>query len=194
MIPSVRRTCTLVIGILMSAAACGQSAAPANPAAALSPHCPGPGPVASVQVTAMINPVPTGDPLTPADSSYALQVPRATELLVIVVDSTANSKQVLVPSFAGPDGQIVTRDQLVRDDITGGNPGDLGVSELMHIQSPKTGVWILRLHNATGSKIAAKVKATANFHLHQPPLATIDVQPPSEPPRLQLRLTPPPPG
>lgn len=129
----------------------------------------------------MINPVPTSDPLKPADSSYALQVPRATELLVIVVDSTAKSKQALVPSLAGPDGQIVTRDQLVRDDITGGNPGDLGVSELMHIQSPKTGVWILQLHNATASEIAANVKATAIFHLHQPPLTTIDAQPPSGP-------------
>jgi hypothetical protein len=183
MIASVKRACSLAAGFLMfAAAACGQqSAAPATPAGAQSSPCPGPGPVATVQVTAMINPLPTSDPLAPADSIYALQVPGVTELLVVVADSNASSKDALVPTFEGPDGQIVTRGQLVRDEITGGNPGDLGVSELMQVQAPKSGAWVLRLHNTSGRQIVAHVNATAIFHLHRPPLATIDARPSSGP-------------
>jgi PKD repeat protein len=182
----LRRTYALVVAILMPAAmACGQpSATPATATASqtatLSSPCPGPKPLPTVQVTAVISPLPT-NPITTTDSSYTLDVPRATELLVVIVDSNASSKDGLVPSFAGPDGQVITRAGLVRDDITGGNPGDLGVSELMQIATPKTGVWILRLRNTGGGQITAKIRATAIFHLHRPPRAAVNAQPASGP-------------
>jgi hypothetical protein len=182
MISSVRRTCALLIGIflLCAAIACGdEHATPAHSAVTPTAPCPGPLPLSTPQVLAEISPNPMVDPATPTEASYALQVPPATELLVVVVEARTSSKNDLVPSFKGPDGQIVTRTQLLRDDITGGNPGDLGFTELMHIPSPKTGAWILRLHNSTGGSIATTVKATALFHLHRPPLGSVIAQPAS---------------
>jgi hypothetical protein len=174
----MRRTYTQLVGVVLvaAAAACGQPAATASPAALSSP-CPGPAALSTPQVTAMINPVPTSDPLGPSYISFALQVPQAAELLVVVVEAYPTSKTSLVPTFVGPNGQTLTRDQLARDDITGGNPGDLGFSELMHIPSPMTGIWTMRLHNMTGTQITVNVRATALFHLHLTPLVTIDAQP-----------------
>jgi len=164
----------LAAGVLVAAAAaCGQQPG----GTAQSSPCPGMAALTTAPVTAMINPVPTSVPGEGTSTSFALQVPQATELLVVVVEAYPTSKNSLVPSFVGPDGQTVTRGQLARDDITGGNPGDFGFSELMHIQSPKAGVWTLRLNNTTGRQLTVTVKATALFHLHQPPLVTIDAQP-----------------
>lgn len=174
------------VAIFATAAACGQ---PHGATAASSP-CPGPAneSLATPSVTATISPVPTHIPGEGTNTSYALHVPAATELLVVVVEAYPTSKDSLVPSFVGPDGKVLTRAQLARDDITGGNPGDFGFSELMHIQFPKPGTWTLRLSNTTGQQLTVTIKATALFHLHQSPIATIDAQPTSGQAPLTVRF------
>jgi hypothetical protein len=176
----MRRTFAVMAGFVLvaAAAACGEPAATVSPAHLSSP-CPGVAAVATAPVTATITPVPTRDPGGGTSTSFALQVPQATELLVVVLEAYPTSKDSLVPSFMGPDGKILTRGQLGRDDITGGNSGDFGFTELMHIPSPMTGTWTLRLNNTTGRQITVNVKATALFHVHAPPLATLDAQPAS---------------
>jgi hypothetical protein len=174
------------VSLFATVAACGQPQA----ATAASSPCPGPASEspATPTVTATISPIPTNIPGEGTYTSYALHVPEATELLVVVVEAYPTSKDSLVPSFVGPDGQVLTRAQLARDDITGGNPGDFGFSELMHIQSPKPGTWTLRLNNTTGKQLTVTIKATAIFHLHQSPIVAIDAQPTSGQAPLTVRF------
>ena len=121
----------------------------------------------------MLNPASTNDPQAPSDPAYAIEVPRATELLVVEVDPqvvNASPKKDFVPTFISPSGQVVTRTTLASDDFL---PG----SELMHISSPAQGTWMLRVHLLVHGDYMLRVRATALFHLHLTPLASAEALP-----------------
>jgi PKD repeat protein len=129
--------------------------------------------VSNPPVTSNVAPIPTPDPSSTGDSAYTLLVPSATETLVVKLDTNATSKNDLVPRFVGPDGHVVTRDQLMTDSIVGGDGSFGGVSEVMNIDSPRQGTWLLKLHKTTSGQIAVRLLATALFHVHRPPLVSI---------------------
>src|SRR6202165_6188000 len=141
------RVFLVLAAVLFTLAACGQaptSTAPHHPAP--SP-CPGPEPVTTLPpVTADITPVPTTDPAAPSDTAFRHDVPKAAELLVVVLHTNASSQADFVPTFPGPDGQVVTRSKFVRDSFYPGNPHYGGTAELIHIGFPAPGTWIFGGH------------------------------------------------
>ncbi|HXN92223.1 MAG TPA: PKD domain-containing protein [Candidatus Sulfotelmatobacter sp.] len=172
------RVFLVLAAVLFTLAACGQ--APTSTAAhqpAPSP-CPGPEPVTTLPpVTADITPVPTTDPAAPSDTAFRLDVPKAAELLVVGLDTNAGSQADFVPTFTGPDGQVVTRSKFVRDSFYPGNPHYGGTAELIHIGLPAPGSWILRVHLVARTELAIFLSATAIFHVHFPPLTHAQAQP-----------------
>lgn len=166
------RVALLWVLLIATTTACGSAAnSQATPSATstLATGCPTPGAAPNMPVSANVVPVPTPQPASSDETDYTLAVPPATETLVVKLDTNASSKDDLVPSFVGPDSTVVTRARLAMDSIVAG----YGVSELMWIQSPKQGAWLLKLHDTTGRQFAIRLLVTALFHLHRPPIAKI---------------------
>jgi hypothetical protein len=172
------RVFLVLAAVLFTLAACGQ-APTSTPAHQPAPSpCPGPEPVTTLPpVTADITPVPTTDPAAPSDTAFRLDVPKAAELLVVGLDTNAGSQADFVPTFTGPDGQVVTRSKFVRDSFYPGNPHYGGTAELIHIGLPAPGSWILRVHLVARTELAIFLSATAIFHVHFPPLTHAQAQP-----------------
>jgi PKD repeat protein len=120
---------------------------------------------------------PTADPRNPYDNTYMFNVPKSTELLVVVLDTNARSRNDFISTFTGPGGQVVARSKLKQDTYFPGNPYYAGIEELMHLARPAEGSWMLTVHLTARFDYAAHVKATALFHLHMPPLAEAQAAP-----------------